>query len=336
MKVGVVIGIPTWAVGFMLALFLTSSPATQTDGQLAVEFDRIQQARERAQPEQRDALSRQLSDAFLRLPDGASRLARLAVGARATLDVGRIELAYRSATPPDGASATGWAALAASDRELVLLVQLQACARLDRLVEFVRIAQRHLQSHGKAVRQSLQSEESRLLPLAANALRTTDRPAGRMVFEWLADLEPTQSYRIANLALCLRQIGDLEAAFAAYERGRNFAPEDLELWNDYGLILRAVGRREEALAAFRRSVAIDLQRADADRGKGPGITNLVHYEVLYPGPIAADPMPVARIALQKRPHATMLRRLTLDLQLDRLCEGRDGGVPVVVGKPPGR
>ena len=165
----------------------------------------------------------------------------------------------------------------------------------------------------------MQQEEAKLLPLAAAALRGTDRASGRAVFEAIAALEPFQSYRLANLGLCLRQIGDLEAAERAYELGRQRAPEDLELWNDYGLLLRATGRRNEALAAFRQSVALDLARDDSRRATGPAITNLMHMEALAPGDQGADPVPTATASLVKRPDATMLRRLTVDALLDRLA-----------------
>jgi tetratricopeptide (TPR) repeat protein len=155
------------------------------------------------------------------------------------------------------------------------------------------------------------------LPLAASALRGPDRPAGRGIFERLARLEPWASYRVANLGLSQRQIGDAEAAERVYRSGLARAPLDLELWNDLGLLLRARGRRAAAVEAFRESVRIDLARPAAARGTGPAITNLLHMEALEPGAPGQDPLPTALHSLAQRPDATMLRRLTIDVLLDR-------------------
>lgn len=286
----------------LLAQFLPSQ-------QLA-DFDRLHQVYAAAEAAERQSLASQVSDAFLRLPNGDDRTERLPRGAAATLAAGRSELALELASPKNPEQP--------QTNDVLLTVQLRALAQLERLTEFARIVARQAATEAGAVSEALRREERRLLPLAAKALRTRDRPSGRLVFQYLATLEPIKSYRVANLGLCLRQIGDVEAAFQTYALGRRIAPNDLELWNDYGLLLRATGRWPEAVAAFRRSVAIDLERAEAMRGKGPGITNLMHLQSLYPDRVGDDPTPTAILALEKRPDATMLKRLTLDVALDRL------------------
>ncbi len=283
----------------------------QGEAELLAEFDRLQIAVKSAPQEAQQRFLLQLSDTFLRLPEGDGRKHRLPAGAHATLHSGRTEIALELTTPADGKLQTNGA---------LLTVQMQAFARLGRLTDFARILDKQSSTEPDAVATALRHEESRLLPLAAMALRTPERPAGRAVFQYLANLAPIQSYRVANLGLCLRQIGDVQAAFKTYALGQKLAPNDLALWNDYGLLLRATGRFEEALSAFRRSVAIDLQRDENQRGQGPAITNLMHFESLRPGASGADPMPTARLALKKRPHATLLRRLTLDVTLDRLAD----------------
>lgn len=289
------------------------SDPQQGKTKLLAEFDRVQSAAQTApQTAQADFLL-QLSDIFLRLPEGDGRSQRLPAGAHATLHSGRTEIALQLASPQGGKMQTN---------DVLLTVQMQALARLGRLAEFARILDQQSSTKPAAVTAALRSEEGRLLPLAAMALRTPERPAGRAVFQKLATLEPIKSYRVANLGLCLRQIGDVPAAFQTYALGKKLAPNDLALWNDYGLLLRATGRHEEALAAFRRSVAIDLRRDQSQRGQGPAITNLMHFESLHPGKAGADPMSTARFALEKRPHATLLRRLTLDVTLDRLMGAR--------------
>ncbi|MFT4513410.1 MAG: tetratricopeptide (TPR) repeat protein [Planctomycetota bacterium] len=291
----------------------TQDQGKQGEAALLAAFDRLQTAAQSAPQETQPGLLLQLSDTFLRLPAGDGRKQRLPAGAHATLHSGRTEIALQLASPKDGELQTN---------NVLLTVQMQALARLGRLAEFARILNNQATTAPDACADALRYEEGRLLPLAAMALRTPDRPAGRAVFQYLATLEPIQSYRVANLGLCLRQIGDVPAAFKTYALGQKLAPNDLALWNDYGLLLRATGRLEEALSAFRRSVAIDLRRDESQRGQGPAITNLMHFESLRPGAAGADPMPTARMALEKRPHATLLRRLTLDVTLDRLAATR--------------
>jgi hypothetical protein len=87
------------------------------------------------------------------------------------------------------------------------------------------------------------------------------------------------------------------------------------------------------LDAFWESVRLDWARGPALRGKGPAITNLVHMEALGVGASPAagagaagqDPVPLGREALAQRPDATMLRRLMLDVELDRRTTGASTG-----------
>ena len=298
-------------VALLAASSLGARAAAQSQAQRVAEFD---EAAARLQAEvalaEQPRRARRVSNAFLRLDRGPARAERLVLGAQATLAAGRPEISLRIATDVEGARGD----------EALEVVRLRSLAQLGRVREFVQ----RLPSGGGELsapsKAALLAEEPRLLPLAADALRGDDRRAGRRVFEALAALRPFRSYRLANLALCLRQIGDVEAAFRAYETGRQRAPGDLELWNDYGLLLRATGRRADALRAFRKSVALDLDRGAAERGKGPAITNLMHMEALAPGEQGEDPVPTATHSLRLRPDATMLRRLMIDVHLDRLAK----------------
>ena len=320
-------------VGGLLAILaaashLQSQEKAQDTAQLLADFDRLQSAASNALPEAKAALLLQASDAFLRLPLGSERNKRLVQGALAALHSERTQIALEIPSKPDES-------IEESQPEL-LLIHLQALARLGRLLDFERLAQQQANQHPQAVESALRQEERYLLPLAAQALRTADQSSGRALFEALAKLKPVQSYRVANLGLCLRQIGEIDAAFETYEYGLKLAPQDLELWNDYGLLLRATGQRQQALKAFRQSVAIDLQRDEPLRGQGPAITNLIHAESMHPKKNGSDPMATARIALKKRPGATLLRRLTLDVTLDSLCNGATTKNRAVVDRPIGR
>ncbi|HEB52831.1 MAG TPA: tetratricopeptide repeat protein, partial [bacterium] len=261
----------------------------------------------RAEPAERAELAVRVSDAFLRLPVEEQR-ADLLVGAEATLAAGRTDLALDLvegaplADHPDG----------------VLTVRIQALARLGRVEAVAQLVREQAERRPRAVAEALRREEGRLLPLAAAALRSGAPAAGRIVFEHLAKLEPPLAYRLANLGLCLRQLGDLADAERTYRLALQRFPDDAALWNDFGLLLRAQGRITEALEAFRRGVAIDMALPEPRRGRGPAITNLMHWEALHPGEQRDDPLPNALFSLRRRERAVMLQRLCLDVQLDRL------------------
>ncbi len=195
---------------------------------------------------------------------------------------------------------------------------LTALLRQGAFVEFVDLARVDLAAARDAVHAVFVAEEARLLPLAEQRLRSGDTARGRFVFATLAEVEPPASHRLGNFALCLRQLGELEAARAAYERGLVLAPDDLDLRNDYGLFLRATGDLPGAVRAFEAAWRLDQSRPPELRGRGPAITNLVHLAATRPGVLPRDPIPDAAVALAVRPDATMLKRLVLDVVADRL------------------
>lgn len=266
-----------------------------------------------APAEQRGAAAALASDGFLLLPAGDARTSCLVDGLVATVAAGRHALAIGLA---DEARAAGPAT-----SELVV-AHLTALLHAAPWATFVDRAVADLAERPAAVQAVLAAEEAKLLPLAEKALRAGDTSRGRFVFAELAAIEPVASYRLGNLALCLRQLGDLPAARAVYERARVAAPEDLELENDYGLFLRATGDEQGAVRAFTRAWQLDLARAPELRARGPAITNLLHFAATRPGLLADDPLPAAREALAVRPDATMLKRLVLDVGLDRLTGRR--------------
>ncbi len=254
-------------------------------------------------------LAQQASDLFLALPEGSDRASRLAVGALATLMAGRaamaLELAAAGRRAGDGSP-------------MLATTHLRALVQLGHLPEFVAQAQADRARSQQAVDDAMRAEEGRLLPLADTALRTGDTVTGRFVFEQLAALEPVDAVRLANLALTQRHLGALEAARATYERARSLAPHDADIENDWGLFLRATDRPATAAVAFWRSLEIDLAGPPDQAGKGPAVTNLMHLEALRPGAPGMDPLPAAVHALALRPDAAMLKRLVLDVTLDRL------------------
>ena len=171
-----------------------------------------------------------------------------------------------------------------------------------------------------AVQSALRAEESRVLPLADAALRRGE-PSGRTLFEALAGLEPQQGYRLGNLGLCLRSLGDIAGAERAYQQAIRLGPDDAQIANDRGLLLRATGRPRLARIEFERSYALDSTVPGGKAGMGPAITNLLHFAALQAhgkADFSPDPLTRASAALAIRPDGKMLRRLTLDVALDRL------------------
>ncbi|MGB3969472.1 MAG: hypothetical protein WBO45_22250 [Planctomycetota bacterium] len=258
------------------------------------------------------------SDRFLELPPGAARNRQLVAGARASRIAGRSRTALDLATEARDVAEHAEAAISG---ELVR-EHLLALAAAGTFASFVDRARADLAAFANEVHDALAATETQMLPRAEQALRSGDTARGRFVFAELAAIEPPAPWRLANFALCLRQLGEYPAARAVYERGRKLWPDDLDLANDHGLLLRASGDLQGAVAAFRKSHELDLARPDDQRRRGPAITNLVHLAATRPEVVQADPLPDASRALALRPDAAMLARVYLDVALDRLAPVR--------------
>jgi tetratricopeptide (TPR) repeat protein len=259
-----------------------------------------------------------VSGIFLQLePNMAGRRQRLAKGLEVTVHAGRSELAADLA-----------ASLTVDDlqQDDITHWQLVAFVRAERLADFgIAMAKARSRRQVSAVGAVLLAEWLRLVPLADRALRRGETQLGRSVFKALAGLEPAHPIRLANFALCLRNLGEVEAAEQAYEQAMSLTPNDAQIENDRGLLLRASGRPKAARAAFHHSYALDTV-SGGKLGSGPAITNLLHFEAVLPAaktgaPGTPDPLSVAGRALAVRSAATMLRRLVIDVTLDRLGRG---------------
>jgi tetratricopeptide (TPR) repeat protein len=246
---------------------------------------------------------------FLALPAAAAELRQplLPAAVEAAVRAARSDLAlawWEELSPHARMEHCGW--------------QLRALAQAGRLAELVAAAQRAAAAGAqREVASALLASEASLLPLADRSLRTGRSAEGRWVFASLAVARPDDAVRQANFALCLRNLGEYEAAEAAYRRARALDPLDAQIENDWGLFLRATGRRHAAMAAFRHSLALDTALPGGRRGQGPGVTNLVHAAALGRDATASEALPIGCEALAVRPEATMLRRLVLDLGLDQ-------------------
>jgi tetratricopeptide (TPR) repeat protein len=261
-------------------------------------------------PASRQQAAHRASDAFLAMPEGRERTERLPRGVASCTAAERTTLALELA-------AEAWRAAQGTPSPDLVTAHLVALARAGELTRFVAMAKEQGDREPLAVTTALVAAEAWLLPLADAATRRGDA-AGRYVFERLAAIEPVTSWRLANCALLLRHLGEVDDARALYERARALAPNDGTLENDYGLFLRATGDPAGALAAFRRGYDLDAAVPGGRKGEGPAVTNLLHHEVLHPGRVVPDPLPLGSAALALRPDAVMLRRLVLDLALNRL------------------
>ncbi|HSR00010.1 MAG TPA: sulfotransferase [Sphingomicrobium sp.] len=67
----------------------------------------------------------------------------------------------------------------------------------------------------------------------------------------------------ATSALILHQLGRASEALAAYETVLEQEPGDPGYWIAYGHCLRAEGQTDEAVAAYRRAIEIDVERGEA-------------------------------------------------------------------------
>ncbi len=243
------------------------------------------------------------ASAYLALPAGPEQRARLLEGGEALRRAGKWDLALACV---DEAIAAGMR----SDALAVLAVRTAVAGKA--FPAAVNVARNWSGGHPDAVRAALVADEAKVAAAAEKALRSGAAADGRFVFAQLASARPLAAYRVANYALCLRQIGDVDEARRQYDLARALSPADLEIENDFGLFLRAQGDLVGAVGAFWRAWRLDLERDASARARGPAITNLVLLEAIRPGVAGGDPLREAAPALAARPDAAMLRRVALD------------------------
>ncbi len=275
-------------------------------GQDAAAFDRAYAAAQAPAATAADVAA--AATAYLALPEGPAQRSRLLEGGDVLRRAGKLDLAQACV---DDAVAAGMR----SDPLATLAVRTAVAGQS--FVGAVAVARRWSVPHPDAVRAALLADEARAAAAAEKALRSGGAADGRFVFAQLAAARPLAAYRVANYALCLRQLGDIDEARRQYDLARALAPADLEIENDFGLFLRAQGDLTGAVGAFWRAWRLDLERAPSARARGPAITNLVLLEAVRPGAAGGDPLREAAPALAARPDAAMLRRVALDAAVRR-------------------
>lgn len=246
--------------------------------------------------------------AFLRIADAPARLACLERAVAVRCLAGQPDAALALAAEARRAGVAG---------ALLVEYELRALARAGRLSEFIAATRAAAEGpHQDALQAAVRAEEARLLPLADAALRAGHTRDAVAAFEQFVQAWPGDAIRLANLALTRRHLGDVRGAAEAYEQALALAPEDPQIRSDHGLFLRATGDWDGAWTALRTALA-----KEAVPGEGPAITNLVQMAVLAPGRVSVDVLPDACRALSVRPDAVFLRRVTIDLILDRSVGG---------------
>lgn len=161
----------------------------------------------------------------------------------------------------------------------------------------------------KALRDVYAEAAGGLCEAAELALRQGETDAGLRVFAGLAEAAARHPTALANWALALHHVGRDDEAEARYREALAAAPDDSDLWNDFGLLLKGQRRDAEAMAAFRRSFALDPSPTKL----GPAGTNLALMQRLgRAGEPAVDVLASLRGGLGRSPVSAMVRRLVLD------------------------
>lgn len=262
---------------------------------------------------ERAGAARAAAVAFLALPTGGERSARLLEGAEALVASDRPALAIDVA---EEARSLGM------DNGRLARVAVAAALRGGAFPAAMATARRHVVGWPDDVRAALAADEALVAPAAERAMRQGDVTDGRFAFEQLAAARPQAGYRVANFALCLRQLGEVDEARRQYGLALALSPADLEIVNDFGLFLRAQGDAAGALAAFQQGWRLDLARGPDLRARGPAVTNLAHLAAIGLDAGPGDVLKDASLALAVRPDAAMLRRLALDVAVDRAAAKR--------------
>lgn len=153
----------------------------------------------------------------------------------------------------------------------------------------------------------LLSSYASFAPAMAARLRRGDIEAALWWYRRVASASGRASYGLANLALSMRFIGDAAAAEALYREALERDPDDPLMWNDFGILLRGTGRIAEAVLAFTRSRALEQTP-----GFGPATTNLLLLDRAGVPISSGVSIAAESAALNMRPDARLLRRLTID------------------------
>jgi len=118
---------------------------------------------------------------------------------------------------------------------------------------------------------------------------------------------PGREFALANLGLAYLHLGRAADAERTYRAAVNIAPGTDWLWNDFGLLLKGLGRFEEAFQMF-----VAAARQETKPGASAAGTNLGVLFQRTGNARNRDPQADLQRILANRPAAAMARRLLLD------------------------
>lgn len=200
-------------------------------------------------------------------------------------------------------------------------VRLRALVESQQVDAFIRslraTAAEHPQAAARAAAAVVAGHGGAVCEAADRALRRGQHDDGLFVFEALATATGRDPIALGNWALSLRHVGRAEASERLYAEALQASPADAGLWNDYGLLLKGQRRDREAMAAFAKSLALDVAASPAGPPTGPAVSNLALMQARGRGTDAGaealpDPPRALAAVVARRPDAMMARRLLLD------------------------
>ncbi|WP_158914531.1 tetratricopeptide repeat-containing sulfotransferase family protein [Caulobacter sp. S45] len=98
----------------------------------------------------------------------------------------------------------------------------------------------------------------------ANALFQQQKTAEAIAeLQPLLDRHPSEPTYLNLLAGCLTLLGDLKRVIAIYETLLTDYPRQPKIWLNYGHALRTVGKRSDAVAAYRQAIALSPDYGEA-------------------------------------------------------------------------
>jgi tetratricopeptide (TPR) repeat protein len=156
--------------------------------------------------------------------------------------------------------------LTARCRELVEVIRQLVVSRENQDLEAAQRAQRQLRIAGRLldVVPLLARDLEPTSSAAEDAPETGESKAPQLSAE-SAESDRANVHR--NRGLVLRDLGRFEEALAAFDQALALEPDDFATYRNRGLVLRDLGRLEEALSAFDQALGVNIGDTDVrERG----------------------------------------------------------------------
>lgn len=146
--------------------------------------------------------------------------------------------------------------------------------------------------------------------------------------EWIAGAirqTPKPEY-LSSLGNALQQLGRLDEALKAYDRGVMFKPEDAELWKSMGNVLIKLERRDEAVLSFQQALKLNPRHLEAANACAQLLFDLKRFDEALIYFNQSDEIEPGRVALYQARGLCLLRAMRFEealvdfsraLELDR-------------------